>query len=281
MEKVYIIAEIGINHNGDIGLAKQLIDMAKGCGCDAVKFQKRNPDVCVPEWEKYRMIDTPWGYISYLEYKKRIEFGRKEYDEIDRYCKKKKIVWFASAWDFDSLKFLERYDLSFNKISSAMATHQSFVDVVARQGKKTFISTGMCTLGDIDRVVEIFTFNGCSFVLNHCVSTYPTPYEDLNLRMIPLLRERYGCEVGYSGHENNLLPSKIAVVLGARYIERHITLDRSMWGTDQAASLGKRGLDYLVRDIRLIDVYLGDGVKKVTGGEKLVARKQRYWLKDV
>ena len=273
----YIIAEIGINHNGSIDLAKKLIDMAVDCGCDAVKFQKRNPDICVPEWKKNDMRDTPWGHITYLEYKKKIEFGEKEFDEIDRYCKKKKIDWFASAWDFDSLKFLDRYDMKFHKIPSALITNIPFLEEVAKKRKKTLISTGMSTLDDIDRAVAIFKKNKCPCVLNHCVSTYPAPPEDLNLLIIKTLKERYKCEIGYSGHEVDLLPSILAVVLGAEYIERHITLDRAMFGTDQAASLEKRGLELLVRDIRRIDTLLGSGEKKINKSEQEVAAKQRYW----
>jgi len=273
----YIIAEIGINHNGSIDLAKKLIDMAVDCGCDAVKFQKRNPDVCVPEWKKNDMRDTPWGRITYLEYKKKIEFGKKEFDEIDRYCKKKKIDWFASAWDFDSLKFLDKYDMKFYKIPSALITNIPFLEEVAKKKKKTLISTGMSTLKDIDKAVEIFEKNKCPYVLNHCVSTYPAPPEDLNLLVIKTLKKRYKCEIGYSGHEVDLLPSILAVMLGAEYIERHITLDRAMFGTDQAASLEKRGLELLVRDIRRIDILLGSGEKKFNKHEQEIAAKQRYW----
>lgn len=276
--RIYIIAECGLNHNGDIELAKKMIDMAIESGCDAVKFQKRNPDVSVPDRFKDHMRETPWGYITYYEYKKHIELGREEYDEIDRYCEEKKIDWFASAWDVDSLKFLEKYDMKYNKIPSALATHLSFVQEVAKQGKKTFISTGMCTLDDIDAVVEIFNGDKCPFVLNHCISTYPASYEDLNLRVIKTLKERYSCEVGYSAHEVDILPSILAVILGATYIERHITLDRAMYGTDQSASLEKRGLELLVRDTHFIDILLGDGVKRVTLGEVVKAKKQRYWL---
>jgi len=273
----YIIAEIGINHNGSIDLAKKLIDMAVDCGCDAVKFQKRNPDVCVPEWKKNDMRDTPWGRITYLEYKKKIEFGKKEFDEIDRYCKKKKIDWFASAWDFDSLKFLDKYDMKFYKIPSALITNIPFLEEVAKKKKKTLISTGMSTLKDIDKAVEIFEKNKCPYVLNHCVSTYPAPPEDLNLLVLKTLKRRYKCEIGYSGHEVDLLPSILAVMLGAEYIERHITLDRAMFGTDQAASLEKRGLELLVRDIRRIDTLLGSGEKKFNKHEQEIAAKQRYW----
>jgi N-acetylneuraminate synthase len=274
---IYIIAEIGINHNGSLDITKQLIDMAVSCGCDAVKFQKRNPDVCVPDDKKNDMRDTPWGYISYLDYKKKIEFGKKEYNEIDKYCKKNGVDWLASAWDFDSLKFLEQYDLKLNKVPSALTTYIPFLEKVAEQGKKTLISTGMCTLHDVDKAVKVFTDYKCSFVLNHCVSTYPSAPEDINLNVIQTLKKRYNCEVGYSGHEVDLLPSVLAVALGATYIERHITLDRAMFGTDQAASLEKRGLELLVRDARLVNTLLGNSEKKISPSEKDVAKKQRYW----
>lgn len=277
---VFMIAECGINHNGEMDIAKRLIDMAIECSCDAVKFQKRNPDVCIPDKKKKLIIDTPWGNgnSTYLEYKKRLEFGKQEYDEIDQYCKEKQIEWFASAWDLDSLKFLNQYNLKYLKVPSALITNMDFLKKVAFEGKKTFISTGMCTIKDIDRAVDIFGDFCCPFVLNHCVSTYPVPMEDLNLRMIQTLQKRYACEVGYSGHERDLLPSVLAAMLGAEYIERHITLDRAMWGTDHAASLEKQGLRTLCRDIGLIDACLGDGIKRFSAEEKDVAQKQRYWL---
>lgn len=276
--KIFFIAEIGINHNGSIELAKQLIDMAVICNIDAVKFQKRNPDICVPEWKKDNMKDTPWGNITYLDYKKKIEFGRTEYDEINKYCKTKNIDWFASAWDLESLKFLDEYNLKVNKVSSALVTNIPFVIEVAKRKKKTLISTGMCTLGDIDKVVEIFKEYNCPFVLNHCVSTYPATYEEINLNVIKTLKKRYDCEVGYSGHEADILPSVIAVVLGATYIERHITVDRAMYGTDQAVSLEKRGLELLVRDATSVKKILGDNEKIMSTREIDVANKQRYWL---
>jgi len=274
---VYIIAEIGINHNGSLKIAKELIDMAVSCGCDAVKFQKRNPDVCVPEEKKNDKRDTPWGYITYLEYKKKIEFGKKEYDEIDAYCKEKNIDWFASAWDLDSLRFLDKYDLKYHKIPSALITHPKFLVEVANRGKKTLISTGMSTYKDIDYAVKVFEDKKCPYVLNHCISTYPAPPEELNLNVILALKKRYHCEIGYSGHEVDLLSSILAIALGATYIERHITLDRAMFGTDQAASLERRGLELLVRDVRRIDMLLGDGTKRISASEYEVAKKQRYW----
>jgi N-acetylneuraminate synthase len=273
----FIIAEIGINHNGSIDLAKKLIDMAIDCGCDAVKFQKRNPDICIPEWKKNDMRDTPWGHISYLEYKKKIEFGRKEYDILDNYCKIKNIVWFASAWDLESLKFLDKYNLQYNKISSALLTNIPFVKEVAKRKKKTLISTGMSTYKDVDNVIEIFVEEECPFVLNHCISTYPANHDDLNLNIIITIKKRYKCEVGYSGHEVDLLPSILAVSLGATYIERHITLDRAMFGTDQAASLERRGLEILVRDAKSVQKILGSEKKVFSEKEKEISKKQRYW----
>jgi len=273
----YIIAEIGINHNGSLDIAKQLIDMAIECGADAVKFQKRNPDVCVPEYKKRQLVETPWGYIPYIDYKKKIELSEADYHNIDEYCNEKNIPWFASAWDFDSLKFLQQFTLPLNKVPSALATHIPFLEEVAKEGKKTLISTGMCTNQDIETIVQIFRTYACPFVLNHCVSTYPAAVEDLNLFVIPTLQQKYSCEVGYSGHETGVLPSVIAVLLGASYIERHITLDRAMFGTDQAASLEKRGLELLVRDIHLLPKVLGDGKKRILPAERKVAKKLRYW----
>jgi len=274
---VYIIAEIGINHNGSLDIAKKLIDMAIDCGCDAVKFQKRNPDICVPEWKKNDKRDTPWGHITYLEYKKKIEFNSLEYDEIDAYCKEKNIDWFASAWDLESLEFLDKYNLKFQKVPSVLITNIKFLEELASRNKKTLISTGISTLKEIDRAVKIFQKYDCPHVINHCVSTYPTPPEELNIRVITTLKNRYKCEIGYSGHEVDLLPSILAVSLGAEYIERHITLDRAMFGTDQAASLEKRGLQILVRDIRSINKIMGSGEKNVNENEKITLEKQRYW----
>lgn len=268
------IAEIGINHNGDIEIAKRLIDIAKECGVDIVKFQKRTPELCVPEHMKNTMrYDTPWGNITYLEYKHKVEFWEKEYDEIDRYCTQIGIDWTASAWDVKSQEFLKRYDLKYNKIASAMLTDGAFLEIVAQEGKHTFISTGMSTLEEIDRVVEIFRSKGCSFELMHCNSTYPMPPEEANLRCIPMLRDRYQCDVGYSGHEAGLQVSLAAAVFGITSLERHITINRSMWGSDHPASLEKHGLELLIRDVKVILKALGDGTKTVFPGE-LKKRKQ-------
>jgi N-acetylneuraminate synthase len=275
---IYVIAEAGINHNGDINTAKKLIDLAVRTGCDAVKFQKRDPDVCVPNSMKSVMRETPWGNITYLDYKKRIEFGQSEYQEIAAYCKEKDIDWSASAWDMGSLEFLDQFNLPFHKVASALATHLEFVEQVAKRGKLTYASVGMCTYEDIDRLVQIFKKNDCPFVLLHTVSTYPAQESDLNLRMISTLSERYGVGVGYSGHEPSVSPSIMAGVLGAVAIERHITLDRSMWGTDHSASLEESGLSQLVSTLRKIPTVLGDGIKKSIPAEEAIASKMRYWI---
>ena len=276
---VKIIAEIGINHNGDISMAKKLISMAKNCGCDYVKFQKRNPDICVPENQKKQMRETPWGYISYLDYKKKIEFSKDDYKIIDDYCKEQKIEWFASVWDLDSLKFIEQFNVSSHKIASALVTNLELLKEVAKCKKYTFISTGMCELEDIDKAVDIFKKANCEFELMHSVSTYPADEKDLNLSLINFYKKRYNCNVGYSGHEAGISPSVIAAALGASSIERHITLSRSLFGTDQSASVERRGLTELVTVIRKIPIVLGVPQKKMLDAEKPIAKKMRYWVK--
>ena len=229
----FLIAEIGINHNGSLNLAKKLIDLAKENGFSAVKFQKRNPNISTPEDQKNKLRITPWGEISYLEYKKKIEFGKKEFDEINRYCKKKKIIWFASAWDLDSQKFLKKYKLKYNKIASAMLTNHKLLEEVSKERKMTLISTGMSYIKDIARCIKFFKNNKCKFILMHCVSTYPCPIEKLNLNMIITLKINSNARLVIVA----MSPSfsiYISLFLGARYIERHITLT-SMWGTDQSA----------------------------------------------
>ncbi len=274
--KCLIFAEIGINHNGDMAITKSLIDMAKDAGCDAVKFQKRTLDIVYTPEVLATPRQSPWGTTT-REQKAGLEFGKKEYDEIDAYCREKGIAWFASAWDIPSQEFLKQYDLPYNKIASAMATHLEFVECVAKEKKPTFLSVGMCSYEDVDKAVAILKKQGSPFVLMHTVSTYPSPEEDLNLRVMHELRQRYGVPVGYSGHESSVSPSVMAAVLGAVAIERHITLDRAMYGSDQAASLEKPGLESLVNQIRKIPTVLGDGVKKITPGEASVASKLRYW----
>jgi N-acetylneuraminate synthase len=275
----YIIAEIGINHNGDLNNVKKLIDIASLSGCSAVKFQKRNPDVCVPEYQKGVMRDTPWGTMTYLEYKYKVEFGKDEYDEIDKYCKEKGIEWSASPWDLDSLEFLLQYDLPFLKIPSAMLTNEKLVRASARwsakKNKELIVSTGMSTVDEIDTAVQWMREEGTEFALLHCNSSYPAPIEELNLSCIKTLKERYKCKVGYSGHEFRLGTSVATVMLGAEIIERHITLDRSMWGTDQLSSVEPQGLIKLVRGVRELEQALGDGVIGVTETELPFRNKLR------
>lgn len=274
MKQAFIIAEIGINHNGDIEIAKKLIDWAVLCECDAVKFQKRTIDkVYTKEYlDSYR--ESPWG-TTQREQKEGLEFGKEEYDIIDAYCKEKHIDWFASAWDIESQKFLQQYDLKYNKVASAMLVQEDFLEMVAKEKKHTFISTGMSTFDEIDRAVEIFRENNCPFELMHCNSTYPMKNEDANLRMIETLRARYGCDVGYSGHEVGRVVSQAAVVLGATSIERHITLDRTMYGSDQAASLEVDDMQKLIKAIRVTERAMGTGEKVLTPAEAEVKKKLR------
>ena len=278
LKKPILIAEIGINHNGSIELAKKMIDLASKYKMDVVKFQKRDPNICVPDKYKDLYRETPWGNMTYLEYKKKIEFGRKEFDVIHKYCKKKKIKWFASAWDIESQKFLKKYNSKYNKIASAMITNLKFLDFVAKEKKHTFISTGMTNLKDIKNAVKIFKKNKCDFTLMHCVSSYPAPEENLNLNTINTLRNKFKCSVGYSGHENSVSPSLYAFLLGASAIERHITLDRSMWGTDQSASLAEPGIKNLVELINKSQTILGNGIKTKSKEDKKLEKKFRYWL---
>ena len=275
--KIYIIAEIGINHNGSIDVAKQLIDIAHVAGCDAVKFQKRNPDVCVPEHQKRVMRETPWGKMTYLEYKYKVEFGDSEYNEIDQYCKQKGIDWSASPWDLDSLDFLNKYNLSFIKIPSALLNNLDLISEAAKTAKKLILSTGMSTIEEVDSAVEAIkaSNSNCDFALLHCNSSYPAPNEDLNLRCIKTLQDRYNCEVGYSGHEFGLTTSIASLCMGATIIERHITLDRTMWGTDQMCSVEPQGLIKLVRGVKELNQALGDGVKRVTETELPIKDKLR------
>lgn len=271
---VFVTAEIGINHNGDLNIAKQLIDWAYLSGCDAVKFQKRTIDkVYTQEYLKsYR--ESPWG-TTQREQKEGLEFGKEEYDIIDAYCKEKRIVWYASAWDVDAQMFLRQYNLKYNKIASAMLTNMDLLQAVAEEKKYTFIATGMSTYNEIDAAIEIFEKNKCPFELLHCNSTYPMKNEDANLLLIPMLRERYKVKVGYSGHETGRIVSTAAVALGATSIERHITLDRTMYGSDQAASLEAEDFQRLVKDIRVIEKALGNGEKVLSKAEADVRKKLR------
>lgn len=271
---VFIIAEIGINHNGDLGIAKKLIDGAIFAGADAVKFQKRTVEEVYSKEELDKYRESPWGTTN-RDQKMRLEFGEKEYDEIDRYCRMREIEWFASAWDVKSQKFLQKYDLKYNKIASAMLTHRELLERVAAEKKHTFISTGMSTMEEILEAVEIFRQVDCPFELMHCTSTYPMLDKDANLNMIPSLRKKFGCKIGYSGHEVGLITSCAAVVLGATSIERHITLDRSMYGSDQSASVEIMGFYKLVRYIRTVERSMGNGEKVVTLEEEHLKKKLR------
>jgi N-acetylneuraminate synthase len=275
MEKTYIISEIGINHNGDLNIAKKLIDISAAAGCDAVKFQKRNPDVCVPEHQKSVMRDTPWGEMTYLDYKYKVEFGKDEYDEIDRYCKEKGIAWSASPWDLDSLEFINQYDIPFIKIASASITDKELLKKTCETGKKVIISTGMSSEEEIDEAVNILKDHAKDYAILHCNSSYPAPIEELNLSCIKTLNDKYNCEVGYSGHEFRLGTTVAAVYLGATIIERHVTLDRTMWGSDHMASVEPQGLFKLVSGIRELEKSYGNGNICVTETEKKVRKKLR------
>jgi N-acetylneuraminate synthase len=269
----YVIAEIGINHNGSLDMAKRLIAVAKAIGCDAVKFQKRNPEKCVPADQRDQMRETPWGYISYMEYRHRVELGEDDFRQIDQYCREHDIAWFASCWDGDSVDFIRSFRTSCIKIPSACLTDRELLEHCRSTGVSLILSTGMSTLDQIDGAVSFLGTD--RLLLAHCTSTYPCINEELNLRMIPRLRELYPCPVGYSGHEVGLATSLAAVALGACFVERHLTLDRAMWGSDQAASVEPVGMGRLVKDIRAIDAALGDGIKRVYESERKAASRLR------
>ena len=272
---VFIVAEIGINHNGDIDITKKLIDVAVNAGCNAVKFQKRTVEKVYSKQVLDSTRDSPWGNTT-RDQKNGLEFSKEEYDEIDKYCKSKNIDWYASSWDLDSQDFLSQYNLKYNKIASAMLTNLELLEKVSNEKRYTFISTGMSTLEQISTAVEIFRKNDCPFELQHSNSSYPMKIEEANLNCITSLREKFNCKVGYSGHESlGYLICVTAVVLGASSIERHITLDRSMYGSDQSASLEPPGLERLVRDIRRIDSIMGDGIKRIWDSEIPVMKKLR------
>ena len=280
IKKPYLIAEIGINHNGDINIAKQLIKNAKECGFDSVKFQKRTIDIVYDKKTLDTPRESPWGNTT-KEQKLGLEFEKKEYDEIDKYCKELNIVWFASAWDIESLKFLENYNLKYHKIASAMIVDQNLLNQVAKTHKHTFISTGMSSKHDIDNAVNIFKKNNCSFELMHCVSTYPMNIEDANLVTINSLKDEYGCNVGYSGHENGVAVSLAALMLGISSLERHITLDRTMYGSDQSASLELAGMRNLCDSINKILLSLGKpSIGKIIESEIPIAKKLRAHIKN-
>jgi N-acetylneuraminate synthase len=271
---IFIIAEIGINHNGEVEIAKQLIDVAKDAGADAVKFQKRTIDLVFAKEMLNSPRESPWGTTQRAQ-KEGLEFGLKEYQEIDVYCKKKRIEWFASAWDLESQEFLRQFDCKYNKIASAMIVYGDLLKKVASEKKHTFISTGMTEFEQIDRAVEIFRKAGCSFELMHCVSTYPMDDEDANLNCIKTLRDRYQCNVGYSGHEVGLAVSYAAAALGITSLERHITLDRAMYGSDQAASVEPAGFRQLVGAVRKIEKAMGNGNRVISHKEIPIAKKLR------
>jgi N-acetylneuraminate synthase len=272
-QPAYVVAEIGINHNGDLAVCKSLIDTAVAAGCDAVKFQKRTPELCVPEDQRSRRRETPWGEMSYLEYKHRIEFGEREYAEIDAHCQSKNIQWFASCWDEPSVDFMQKFKAVAYKIASASLTDSALLRYTRRCGVPIILSTGMSSADEIDEAVRVLGRE--QLLICHATSSYPCPPEQLNLRMIHTLRERYGVPIGYSGHETGLQTTLAAVTLGACMVERHITLDRAMWGTDHAASVEPPGLLRLVRDIRVIEKSLGDGVKRVYDSELAMRDKLR------
>ena len=275
--KIKIIAEIGINHNGDMSICKNLINVAVECGCDAVKFQKRDIEKVYTKELLDSPRESPWG-TTQRDQKKGLEFEMQDYQEIDRYCKEKGIKWFASAWDLNSQKFLQQFNCEFNKVASAMIVYDDLLKMIAKEGKHTFISTGMTDYKDIDKAVNIFRKQNCSFELMHTVSTYPMNVKDANLKMIETLRKKYQCDVGYSGHESGLAVSFAAAAMGITSLERHITLDRSMYGSDQSASLEPAGLRNLVGTVRKIELAMGDGIKKFLDDEKPIAKKLRQHL---
>ena len=277
---IFIIAEIGINHNGDIDICKQLIDIASDAGCDAVKFQKRDINKVYTQEFLDSHRESPWG-TTQREQKKGLEFTEDDYQKISSYCKSKKIDWFASAWDINSQKFLQKFDCKFNKIASAMLIDTELLELVASEKKHTFISTGMSTYEDINKAVNIFRKHNCSFELLHTVSTYPMKDEHANLKMINVLRERYGCNVGYSGHEVGLAVSYAAAALGISSLERHITLNRAMYGSDQAASLELSGMKNLTDSINKMLLSMGEpSIGRVIDDELPIAKKLRAHIKN-
>lgn len=275
---IFIIAEVGINHNGDMNICKQLIDLAVDSGCNAVKFQKRDIDQVYTKDFLDSPRESPYGN-SQRDQKFGLEFTENDYIEIDKYCKSKKIEWFASAWDLNSQSFLNLFNCKYNKVASAMIVYTDLLEQISQEGKHTFISTGMSNYSDIDNAVNIFKKNKCSFELMHTVSTYPMKEEDANLNLISKLRDKYDCDVGYSGHESGLAISYAAAALGITSLERHVTLNRAMYGSDQAASIEPAGLRQLVGAVRKIEQALGDGIKKISIEEQKIADKLREHLK--
>ncbi len=272
---IYIVAEIGINHNGSVQTAKELIKAAHEAGVDAVKFQKRTPEICVPDHQKDQMRDTPWGYISYLDYRYKVEFDQKDYAEIDRYCKSLGLDWLASSWDIPSLAFIDAFNPPAHKVASALLTDHALLRAIKETGRPVILSTGMSTMHEIDQAVKVLDKD--NLIICHATSSYPCPPEELNLQMIPTLKAKYACPIGYSGHEVGLVPSAIAVAMGACLVERHVTLDRAMWGSDQAASVEPHGVRTLVKYIRVTEKALGDGEKKVYDSEQSSLKKLRKY----
>jgi N-acetylneuraminate synthase len=270
----FVIAEIGINHNGDLNIAKQMIDAAVHAGAEAVKFQKRTPDVATPPEQQNQMRETPWGYITYLDYRYKVEFNEDQYCEIDSYCREKRIAWMVSVWDEPSVDFMEKFDTPAYKIPSASLTDTKLIHKARATGRPLILSSGMSTMEQIRKGVE--TAGQKDLVLMHCTSTYPCEPEELNLKMVQTLRSEFpNIPIGYSGHEVGLVPSAVAVALGACMVERHLTLDRAMWGSDQAASVEPGGFERLVKYIRVTEASLGDGVKKVYASEQSSLKKLR------
>ncbi|BBO88343.1 N-acetylneuraminate synthase family protein [Desulfosarcina ovata] len=272
-QPTFIVAEIGINHNGDLDIARQLIDIAVSAGCDAVKFQKRSPDVCVPPQQKCLQRETPWGVMSYIDYRHRVEFGRVEYGEIDRYCKKKKIPWLASCWDIESIDFMDAYSLPAYKVASACLTDEALLYYLKKKNKPVVLSTGMSSMSQIRRAVGFFEEE--KLLILHTTSSYQFNPGEINLRVIDAFRREFRCPIGYSGHEIGFAVTLAAVALGAVIIERHITLDRSMWGSDHSISLDPPQLRQMVRDIRIIEKAMGDGVKQIYESERRASAKLR------
>ncbi len=269
----YVVAEIGINHNGDLDLAKKMIEAAHHAGVDAVKFQKRTPELCVPPEQRNQMRETPWGYITYLDYRYKVEFGQAEYAEIDRYCKEIGIDWFLSVWDEPSVDFTEQFNPLCYKIPSASLTDHNLLRHLRKTGRPVILSTGMSTIDQIEAAVNLLDQD--NLMVTHTTSAYPCDPEELNLRVIEVLRQKYSFPIGYSGHEVGLIPSVVAVALGACLVERHITLDRAMWGSDQAASVEPGGFERMVKYIRVTEQALGDGNKRVYDSELPSLRKLR------
>ena len=272
----YVIAEIGINHNGDLDVAKQMIQAAKESGADAVKFQKRTPELCVPPEQRNMMRETPWGYITYMAYREKVEFDETDYQEIDRFCREIGIDWFVSVWDEQSVDFIENFNPVCYKLPSASLTDFDLLKKVRATGKAMIISTGMSTAEQIDQAVNVVGLKDLAIL--HATSAYPCDPNELNLRMISTLKAKFDCPIGYSGHEVGLIPSVVAVGLGASIVERHFTLDRAMWGSDQAASVEPVGFERLVKYIRVTEMSLGDGVKHVYESEQSSLKKLRKFL---